>query len=107
MVANVRHAVHNKKINNYMSGMANMKTGLFSASDLGASFRETRRALGKTQAQIAGLVGCRRQTIADLEAGKNVEIYTLMSALSALGKGLKIVDSRVDYDQIAEIFNDE
>ena len=84
-----------------------MKTGLFSAVDLGKAFRANRRTLQQTQATIAKRVGCRRQTIADIEAGKNVEIYTLIAALSAMGKGLEIVDARVDYDQIAEIFNDD
>ncbi len=90
-----------------MDGITNMKTGLFSAVDLGKAFRANRRALQQTQATIAKRVGCRRQTIADIEAGKNVEIYTLIAALSAMGKGLEIVDARVDYDQIAEIFNDD
>lgn len=84
-----------------------MKTGLFSATDLGAAFRANRRALHQTQTDVAKRVGCRRQTIADIEAGKNVEIYTLIAALSALGKGLEIVDARVDYDRIAEIFSDD
>lgn len=82
-----------------------MKAGLFSAVELGKALRANRQALHKTQEYVAKRVGCRRQTIADIEAGKNVEIYTLIAALSALGKGLEIVDARVDYDRIMEIFN--
>jgi len=84
-----------------------MRTGVFSAVDLGIAFRANRVALHKTQEAIALRVGCRRQTIADIEAGKNVELYTLIAALSALGKGLDIVDARVDYDRITEIFKDD
>ena len=84
-----------------------MKTGLFSATDLGEAFRANRRTLGQTQEAIAKRVGCRRQTIADIEAGKNVKTYTLIAALSALGKGLDIVDARVDVDRLSEIFKDD
>lgn len=90
-----------------MDAKTNIGTGLFSASELGKSFRANRDALKLTQIDIAKKVGCRRQTIADIEAGKNVEIYTLMAALSALGKGLEIVDARVDFDRISEMFNDD
>lgn len=84
-----------------------MQTGLFSAADLGKAFRANRRALRQTQQSIAKRVGCRRQTIADIEAGKNVETYTLIAALCALGKGLHIVDARVDVDHLSEIFKDD
>lgn len=90
-----------------MFGISNMTTGIFSAAEMGKRFRANRRALHKTQEYVAQQVGCRRQTIADIEAGKNVEIYTLIAALSALGKGLEIVDARVDYERISEIFKDD
>lgn len=90
-----------------MFGIYNMETGLFSASAFGEAFRKNRRALHKTQEFVAKQVGCRRQTIADIEAGKNVAIYTLMAALSALGKGVQIIDARVDYDRITEMFDDD
>lgn len=84
-----------------------MYPGIFSAAGLGEAFRANRRALGQSQQEIADRVGCRRQTIADIEAGKNVRIYTLFAALSALGKGLDIVDARVDVDRLSEIFKDD
>lgn len=90
-----------------MNDKANIEAGLFSAAALGEAVRANRRALRQTQASVALRVGCRRQTIADIEAGKNVEIYTLMAALAALGKGLVIVDARVDYDRLSEMFPDE
>ena len=72
----------------------------FSASELGSAFRANRRALRRTLQWVADHVGCRRQTIADLEAGKNVGLYTLFAALAALDKGLSIVDTRADLEQI-------
>jgi hypothetical protein len=47
-----------------------MPADCFSAAELGASFRANRLALRKTLQWVATRVGCRRQTIADLEAGK-------------------------------------
>ena len=77
------------------------------ATELGERYRANRRVLRLTQQEVADMVGCRRQTIADLEAGKNVETYTLIAALCALGKVLEIVDVRFDADQLAELFRDE
>ena len=80
---------------------------LFTAKELGESFRKNREVLGLTLSDIAVRTGYRRQTIGELEAGGNVGLHVVMAALSALGKGLQIVDTRVDYDSIAEMFNDE
>lgn len=65
---------------------------LLSSQDLGGALRAKRQAAGLTQAVLAQRAGCRRQTIVALEAGKNVEIKTLMAALAVLGKVLLIVD---------------
>jgi HTH-type transcriptional regulator / antitoxin HipB len=75
--------------------------------DLGALIRAERKARGRSQEWIAERVGCRRQTIADLEAGRNVALNILMGALAALGKGLAIVDARVDLEHLTEIFSDD
>ena len=56
---------------------------------------------------MAERVGVRRQTIADLEAGRNVALNVLMGAVTALGKGLAIVDARADLERLEEIFSDE
>jgi len=56
---------------------------------------------------VAERVGVRRQTIADLEAGRNVALNVLMGAVTALGKGLAIVDARADLERLEEIFSDE
>jgi DNA-binding XRE family transcriptional regulator len=90
-----------------MAAIPNIMIGAFSTETLGGAFRENRKALNRSQQWVAERVGCRRQTIADLEAGRNVETYTLIAALAALGKGLEIVDPRVDFDRIREIFPDD
>lgn len=56
---------------------------------------------------VADRVGCRRQTIGDLEAGRNVSLYTVFAALAALDKGLEIIDSRIDMDHIKAFLDDD
>jgi DNA-binding XRE family transcriptional regulator len=81
--------------------------GYFSAKELGAAFRAERKALGRTQQWVADQCKFRRQTIADIESGKNTEVFTLMAALTTLGKGLAIIDRRIAFDQIGDLFNEE
>jgi len=73
----------------------------------GRSFKAERRALGRTQKDIAVAAGCRRQTIVDLEAGRNVSMHTVFAALAALGKGLEIADARPDLDQVHLLLDDD
>lgn len=80
-----------------------MTLAALTAPDLGRRLRAERKALGKTQQDLAAVMGCRRQTVVDLEAGRNVSVYTLMAALAALGKGLSIVNARPDIDQIQNL----
>jgi len=84
-----------------------MKVAALSTTELGALVRAERKARGRTQAWVADRTGYRRQTIADLEAGRNVEINVLMGTLAALGKALTIVDARVDVERLQEIFDDD
>jgi HTH-type transcriptional regulator/antitoxin HipB len=79
----------------------------FSPRELGLLIRAERKARGRSQQWVAQRVGCRRQTIADLEAGRNVALNVLMGALAALGKGLAIVDARVELEQLKDIFRDD
>jgi HTH-type transcriptional regulator / antitoxin HipB len=79
----------------------------YSARELGVLIRKERRARGRSQEWVAERVGCRRQTIADLEAGRNVALNILMGALTALGKGLSVVDARVELEHLDEIFSDD
>jgi transcriptional regulator with XRE-family HTH domain len=80
---------------------------ILNAKVLGVRIRAERQALGRTQSWIAKRVGCWRQTIADLEAGKNVELGILFGTLSALGKAVDIVDVQVEVERLDEIFRDE
>jgi transcriptional regulator with XRE-family HTH domain len=84
-----------------------MAAPALSTVQLGALVRAERKARGRTQAWVAARTGYRRQTIADLEAGRNVEINVLMRTLAALGKALTIVDARVDVERLPEIFGDD
>jgi DNA-binding XRE family transcriptional regulator len=90
-----------------MSAMENISLGYFSAKELGLAFRKERKALGRSQQWVADQCKFNRKTIIDIEAGKNVELFTLMAALSALGKGLLITDRRVALDQVGELFDEE
>jgi HTH-type transcriptional regulator / antitoxin HipB len=79
----------------------------FSATELGGALRAERVALGRTLQWVADRVGCRRQTIADLEAGKNVGVYIAFAALAALDKGLSIVDSRMELDHLKDLLDED
>jgi transcriptional regulator with XRE-family HTH domain len=73
--------------------------------ELGQALKAERLALGQTQQALATATGYRRQTIVDLEAGRNVSLQTLFAALTALGKGLSIVDTRPDLDQLSSLLD--
>jgi HTH-type transcriptional regulator/antitoxin HipB len=79
----------------------------YTATELGALIRAERKARGRSQEWVAERVGCRRQTLADLEAGRNVALNILIGALAALGKGLAVVDARVELERLEEIFGDD
>lgn len=79
----------------------------YTAKELGLLVRAERKARARSQGWIAERVGCRRQTIADLEAGRNVALHVLMSALASLGKGLAIIDARVELERLGETFNED
>jgi len=66
----------------------------------GRMFRDERKALGKSQDDVAAAVGTRRQTIADLESGKNVGLHIVFAALAAIGKMVSITDARPDLEAI-------
>lgn len=87
--------------------MNNINLGYFSAKELGIAFKKERKALGFSQQWVADQCHFRRQTIADIEDGNNVGLFTLMAALNCLGKGLLITDRRISLDQIGELFNEE
>lgn len=84
-----------------------MTNSVLTPKDLGLQIRAERKARGHTQSWVAERVGCRRQTIADLESGRNVALHILMRTLATLGKGLSIIDARVDLERLADIFRDD
>lgn len=73
--------------------------------ELGQALRSERRALGLTQQAVADVTGHRRQTIVDLEAGRNVSLQTLFAALGALGKGVRLMDVRPEPDQLSSLLD--
>lgn len=79
---------------------------ILNLSTLGKAFRDERKALKITQADVAKKSGLRRETIIQIEAGENVSIHTLIQATAALGKCLSIIDRRLDYDALKDTFNE-
>lgn len=79
---------------------------IFTASDLGQQLRAERKTLGLTQQQLATRVGVTRQTVIDVEHGKNVSLYIVMGVLAALGKALKITDARASVDDVRAMFDE-
>lgn len=79
---------------------------ILNLSALGQAFRDERKALKMTQAEIAKKSGLRRETIIQIEAGENVSIHTLIQATAAMGKCLQITDKRLDYDALKDTFNE-
>lgn len=75
--------------------------------ELGELFRAERKALGKTLEDVAQQTGCRRQTIADIEAGKNVGLLTVFMALGALGKCVEIKSTRYEFGSMPDFMRDD
>ena len=84
-----------------------MNTINLDLKSLSATFKRERLAVGLTQAEVAHKAGLRRETIIQLESGASVSANTLIQATSALGKTLAIVDRRLDYDRLDEVFNED
>lgn len=74
---------------------------------LGVTFRRERLAIGLTQAEVAKKAGLRRETIIQLESGASTSATTLIQAVAALGKALAIVDRKLDYDRLDEVFSED
>jgi transcriptional regulator with XRE-family HTH domain len=78
-----------------------------SPAELGEIFRRERKALGLTQSDVASKVGCRRQTIADLEAGKNVTTLVLFKALGAISKQVQLCALGLDLENVRDFLGVE
>ena len=87
--------------------MPQTNLGYFSPKELGAAIRRERKALGRTQKWIAERCEIRVATVSDIENGKNVQFFTVMSVLKSLGKGLQIVDRHISLDQVQGMFDEE
>lgn len=74
--------------------------------EFGALYRLERKALGRTLQDIALAVGCRRQTIADMEAGGNVGVLTVFMALAAIGKCVEIKSTRYELGSIPDLMGE-
>ena len=89
--------------------MAKIQLGYFSPKELGQAVRAERKALGRTQRWVAEKCQIRMATVSAVENGQNVELFTVMRILTALGKGLQIVDRHITLDLLAaaDLFEDE
>lgn len=79
----------------------------FTAQELGRLIRDTRKALGKSQTELASALQVRRQTVAELELGGNVGLHVMFSALTFLGKGLAITDARPTAAALRAMLDDD
>ncbi len=62
---------------------------LSTVTDIGALVRETRKAQGITQEQLAGVAGTGIRLISDLENGKTtIQAEKVIKVIEALGLGL-------------------
>lgn len=59
------------------------------ARDFGAAIRARRKALGHTQADLAGMIGTNRRFVSELERGKGTS-YLAPALAAAEALGLKI-----------------
>jgi len=61
-----------------------MSQSLQKAEQIGSLLREKRKSMGLTQDELAQQVEVRRQTLADLELGKNVGSHLLIKVMEHL-----------------------
>ena len=78
-----------------------------SLAELGQMFRRERKALGMTQSDVAKKAGCRRQTIADIEAGNSVTTFNLMNATLAIRKEIQFCNLGLDLENIRAFLGPE
>ena len=72
-----------------------MSQNLKKAVQIGTLLREKRKSMGLTQDELAQKMGVRRQTLADLELGKNVGSHLLINVMTSLGVS---IDSLIPVD---------
>ena len=70
------------------------------AQSIGQALRQQRKLMGYTQDQVAQSLNVRRQTIADLENGKNVGSHLLLGTLSYLGLNFQASPTKLYQESI-------
>jgi transcriptional regulator with XRE-family HTH domain len=86
-----------------MNSLNTPPAGLQAASSLaefGEMFRRERKALGMTQSDVAKKANCRRQTIADIEAGRSVTTLTFFNAIASIRKQVQLCALGLDLENI-------
>lgn len=80
------------------------EVGAQDSRTFGLMLQVQRKAVGKTQAQVAKEVGTRRQTIAALENGENVGVHVAFAALAAVGAMVTVFQpKRPTLDEIRKL----
>lgn len=75
-------------------------------AELGIAIRAARKRQKRTQAWVGKHAGgLSRQTIIELESGRNVSVQTLLSVLVALGLTVRLEPKQVDFRKLREIFD--
>jgi DNA-binding XRE family transcriptional regulator len=92
--------------NTNMNDAESMPLKASTPKEFGEMFRAEREALGMTQQAVARAAQCRRQTIGDLEDGKNVGLMTVFMALSAISKSLVIKSNRLELEDVAKFLEE-
>jgi DNA-binding XRE family transcriptional regulator len=92
--------------NAYIMSLESIPSKASTPKEFGEIFRAEREALGMTQQDVASAVKCRRQTIGDMEDGKNVRFLTILLALSAISKCLAIKSNRLEIEDINAFLED-
>lgn len=69
-------------------------------AEFGELFRRERKALGMTQIEVAKKANCRRQTIADIEAGRSVTTLTFFNAILAIQKQVQLIALGIDLENV-------
>lgn len=93
-----------------MSTLDSSSAGLQTAASLaefGEAFRRERKALGLTQSDVAQRAGCRRQTIADIEAGKSVTTLSFFNAVLAIQKQVQLCSLGLDLENVRALLGPE
>ena len=93
--------------NSYIMSKQSIPTKASTPKEFGEMYRAEREALGMTQQDVARAVGCRRQTIGDLEDGKNVGMMTVFMALSAIRKSITIKSSSLELEDATSFLEED